>query len=527
MTVEISNARFFYPLSRPVLLKAILLCFLLVPASAFPAQDAGKNAAKDARQTVRDAKKLTKKGDLEGAEQLLRPLVEANQLNNSVNSDLTLALAYVLVKKRELVEAFELSNKIALDEPKNAHAQAVLGTVLLTAGNFDAAHAALTTALALDHTDSLAWAEYGLLNFYRNRIVESLDALDEAIYYSPNEPDYIYAYAQVAARDEKYKAAAAAYRKYLDVSDESDQEKRERIKGLIKFFAYLGNQETLYSLSGKDQTSVGISLISNRPVLNLRVNKSEKPLQFVLDTGSNICVISDRAAEKLKIKPITRGGNAVGIGGDGKFEIVYGFLRSVEIGETRIKNVPVYIRKFHQINESIDGYIGLSMLSKFLTTIDYGNLTFSLIKKSKVKDSNAENSEFSKPLHLTPSGFLSGEVRIKGIEAPLNFIIDTGASVSVVSNDLAESREFGTMIPGEKMSVVGSAGVSRDIPSFLLPSVSFGKSFCEKVVVVSLDLDLINQSAGFEQSGILGGNFLKNYRLTFDFENSKVLFIPN
>ncbi len=77
---------------------------------------------------------------------------------------------------------------------------------------------------------------------------------------------------------------------------------------------------------------------------------------------------------------------ARGIGGNGKFQIIYGFLRSVEIGNARIKNVPVYIRKFHTANEGIDGYIGLSLISKFLTTIDYGNLTFSLVRKDSIKN---------------------------------------------------------------------------------------------------------------------------------------------
>jgi hypothetical protein len=39
-------------------------------------------------------------------------------------------------------------------------------------------------------------------------------------------------------------------------------------------------------------------------------------------------------------------------------------------------------------------------------------------------------------------------------------------------------------------------------------------------------LDIINETSGFEQAGILGGNFLKNYRLTFDFKNSRVTFEP-
>ncbi len=46
------------------------------------------------------------------------------------------------------------------------------------------------------------------------------------------------------------------------------------------------------------------------------------------------------------------------------------------------------------------------------------------------------------------------------------------------------------------------------------------------VTAIALDLDIINEASGFVQAGILGGNFLKNYILTFDFENSKVIFVP-
>ena len=71
------------------------------------------------------------------------------------------------------------------------------------------------------------------------------------------------------------------------------------------------------------------------------------------------------------------------VGGSGKFEIVYGFLKSISIGETKIKNIPVYIRKFHDEGSRVDGYIGLSLISKFLTTVDYGNSTFILAKKNQ------------------------------------------------------------------------------------------------------------------------------------------------
>ena len=78
----------------------------------------------------------------------------------------------------------------------------------------------------------------------------------------------------------------------------------------------------------------------------------------------------------------------------------------------------------------------------------------------------------------------------------------------------------------EKMRVFGAAGVTEAAPSFLLPRVTFGAHSRRSIMAVALDLDLINETSGFEQAGILGGNFLKNYRLTFDFQNSKVMFEP-
>jgi predicted aspartyl protease len=247
----------------------------------------------------------------------------------------------------------------------------------------------------------------------------------------------------------------------------------------------------------------------------------------VLDTGSGISVISEEVSQRLGIKPITRGGLARAIGGSGKFQIVYGFLRSINIGEVKIQNVPVYIRKFHENDEKIDGYIGLGLISKFLTTLDYGALTFSLVKRvGEDEPQTTENDLPSLPLRLTSSGYLSGEVQLEGIEAPLNFIVDTGASVSVISDDLASLNEVNKYISAEKMRVVGAAGVTEGVSSFLLPRVTFGSHTREKIKAIALDLDIINETSGFEQAGILGGNFLKNYRLTFDFKNSRVTFEP-
>ncbi|MET0752302.1 MAG: aspartyl protease family protein, partial [Pyrinomonadaceae bacterium] len=393
-------------------------------------------------------------------------------------------------------------------------------------GRFKEAEATLVTAVTLDRSESLGWLGLGLLDFYENRIFKSLENLRYADYLDSDEPDYIFARAQVSARAESYNEAAIAYRRFLEVSTQIDKDRRERIKGLIDFLEFLGNRSSLYDISGGRETVVKFKLVQDRPAVEIRINKNEEPLNFILDTGSGISVVSEKTAKKLNIKPVARGGTARGFGGDGKFEIVYGFLNRVSIGDVNIRNVPVYIREFHAVNENIDGYIGLSLISKFLTTIDYGNTSFTLKKKDSVRDEFNEKNALALPLRLTSAGFLSGEVQIEGVNNPLNFIVDTGASLSVISDDLAGSTQLKQFLISERIRVIGSAGETTEMPMFMLPRVTFGNNTRDSIKAIALDLDMINETSGFEQMGILGGNFLKNYRLTFDFQNSKVIFVP-
>jgi thioredoxin-like negative regulator of GroEL/predicted aspartyl protease len=494
---------------------------LIFAAPALAWGDIQQVNSDDFRALLKQGDKLVRRGEYFEAEKIFKRAIEINPSHSGAK----LKLALIHIKQRRLSEAFDLSFPIATAEPSNSNAFAVLGATLLSAGKFREARAVFVNSLRLNKKEALAWAGYGMLDFYENRILDSLGNLQQAVFYDADEPDYYFALAQVSARAERYKEAADAYYRYLSLSRNTDDDRRARIRGLINFLRFLGQKQTLYVTTGEAETSVPIKVVGNRPVIELRVNDQDRPLKFVLDTGSGICVISDKTAKHLSIEPITRGGYAKGIGGNGRFEIVYGFLKEVEIGDVGIRNVPVYIRKFHSDVDDIDGYIGLSLISKFLTTIDYGALTFSLTKK-EMPASSKPDAGVSLPLRLTSSGFLSGEVKLEGINEPLNFIVDTGASVSVISDAVANNGGISSFAKSEKMRVVGSAGITDDVPSFLLPRVSFGSHSRKSIMAIALDLDTINEASGFEQAGILGGNFLRNYRMTFDFKNSKVTFVP-
>ncbi|MGI8812550.1 MAG: aspartyl protease family protein [Pyrinomonadaceae bacterium] len=491
--------------------------------SIIRASDIQQTDSVAAKRLVKQSDKQIRRGNLPEAEKLLRLAVS----ESPDDSNIKLRLALVCVKQRHLREAYDTSFEIARNEPQSSFAFAVLGTTLLNAGRFAEARPVLFTSLKIDRSEGLAWAGLGMLEFYENNIEESVLDLRQAVYLEPNDADYYFVFAQVSARAEHYKDAADAYMKFLELSQAADDDRRERIRGLISFLHYLGERPSLYETAGESRTDVKFELAVDRPVIRLKVNDRDQPMRFVLDTGSGISVISDKTAALLHIKPISRGGFAKGIGGSGRFAIVYGFLRQVQIGGVKMRNVPVYIRKFQGDGDGqqVDGYIGLSLISKFLTTIDYGTNTFSLAKKD-LTVANADDDAISLPLRLTSSGFLSGEVQLEGIQSPLNFIVDTGASVSVISDDVARLETITPFILDGRVRVIGSAGITDDVRSYLLPKVSFGKHSCSSVTAIALDLDMINEASGFEQAGILGGNFLKNYRMTFDFKNSRVIFVP-
>ncbi len=506
----------------PVRLLLLFSIVLALSVTTFAADDV-QQTDEDSRFLVKQSERLMRKGRFDEAEKLLRALLAREPGHSAAK----LKLAYLSLKRKRIVDAYELSFEVARAEPNNSYAFAVLGATLLNAGNFREAETLLINSLRLNKKEALGWAGLGMLDFYENRINDSIENLRTAAYFDAGEPDFVFSLAQVTARGERYKEAADAYRTFLRVSPESDGERRDRIKGLISFLTFLGQKSALYEVAGAENASIKVELLRDRPVIEVRVNRNDKPLRFVLDTGSGISVISRETAERMNIKSVTRGGLARAIGGNGKFEIIYGFLKSVNIGDVQIRSVPVYIRDFHENDERIDGYIGLSLISKFLTTLDYGNKTFSLVRRDN-SDSieSVSSSGVFLPLRLTSSGFLSGEVQLEGVENRLNFIVDTGASVSVISNELAGSDEMRGFLRNETMRVVGAAGITDNVRSFLLPRVTFGDNSRESIMAIALDLNIINEASGFRQSGILGGNFLKNYRLTFDFKNSKVIFSP-
>ena len=512
---------------------AFVFCVALSGATHTAAGAADKKAYTKGYRAVR-------KGDYEQAEKIFREML--NKDGHDIEA--RLGLSFTMLKQRNLQGAYDNAARVIMLDPLSARGHALLGSAILGAGEFRLSVEEFRTALALNENETLAIAGLAMVDLYENRLPVALPGLRKAATMDPEEPDYQFNLGQAAARSEKYKEAADAYERFLLIAPKNDYDRRARIAGLIDFLRYLGRQGSLYVPGGEYRSSVPFEATDNRPILQVRINGQKEPLRFVLDTGSGMSVVSEQTAKRLNMKPIARGGQARAVGGGGKFEIVYGFLDSIEIGTAKIGNVPVYIRKFFDSHIPVDGYLGLSVVSKFLTSIDYGTRKMSLVRQNQTDQVESwttvrhpdtyqmlipvapNDGSVEVPLRTTSSGFLSGEVALDGFEKSVNFIIDTAASITVISEKLSQQEQLLDLLQPSKMRVFGAAGVTEDVKLLQLPRLSLGLSKLEKISAAVLDLEPVNETAGFTQSGILGGNFLRHFRIYFDFARGAMRLEP-
>ncbi|HVF51243.1 MAG TPA: aspartyl protease family protein [Pyrinomonadaceae bacterium] len=503
--------------------RILLTCVVIVVAGQTCALAATAAAFGDKEH--QRAEKALREGEFESAEKMFREMLQKNTRDIAAR----LGLSFALLKQRKNQEAFDAAARVITIEPTSPRAHALLGYALLASGDFQLSVEEFRTALSFKEDEALAIAGLAMVDFYENRINASLSGLRRAVFIDGDEPDYHFNLGQVAARNERYGEAADAYERFLRIAPRTDADRRARIRGLIDFLRYLGTQRNLISITGPSRSRVSFEIVNNRPIIKVRINDNKEPLRFVVDTGAGMCVVSTTAADRLGLRSVARGGNARAVGGSGSFEIVYGFLRSLEIGEARIENVPIYIRKFFNEQEKIDGYIGLSVVAKYLTSIDYGERTMTLLRddaRDKAMAAITAQSGIDIPIRITSSGFWSGEVQLDGVTKPLNFIMDTGATITVVSAALAAREDLSRHAQSTKLTVYGAAGVTDDVQMLLLPRISFGAHARPRIPAAVLDMDAINETAGFEQTGIVGGNVLRHYRVTFDFQRASVRLEP-
>jgi predicted aspartyl protease len=130
------------------------------------------------------------------------------------------------------------------------------------------------------------------------------------------------------------------------------------------------------------------------------------------------------------------------------------------------------------------------------------------------------------PFRLAGSGgaMLLVAVMVNG-EGPFDLVLDTGATLTCLDSRLASElnlpRAAGAFGYGAGVGGTGRVALVR------VDSLRLGEAHAERLTACVLDLEHLGQlhgvgTTGTQVHGLLGLNFLRNYRVTLDFERNIV-----
>ncbi|HKP86096.1 MAG TPA: aspartyl protease family protein [Blastocatellia bacterium] len=477
-------------------------------------------------KTHRDARKAIRKGKYERAVELYARLLAKNDQDLQA----MLGASFANLKQQEYVKCYDYAASALKLDVRSSRAHALAGIALLRSGLVRAAVDELRQSLNINPKEALAIGGASEIDYFEGRTKDARAKAYYAHQLDPEEPDYIMIYARASSRAEDFKEAADAYELFLQVAPESERERRDRIRGLIQFYRQLSGLR-VHDISGPSLTQVPFYLgTDRRPYIRLKVNGRDA--LFVIDTGSGFTVVSMDSARRLGISEISRGGNSQGVGGTGKFEIVYGLIKSMNLGDLKVRLVPCFIRPFHgnkdrPDEERADGFIGLSILSHFVTELDYKESRMRLDRNFERPTPAASVPDTTViPFRTTQNGLISIETEFEGSHT-VNAILDSGASSTAISVAAVERLNMrDQIIKGQTTNVIGAAGITNNVEMLFIRNCRVADLMQSNLRALILDFGAINETSGFEQSGILGGDFLRHFRVTIDFPRTQVRFQP-
>ncbi|MDO8629573.1 MAG: aspartyl protease family protein [Phycisphaerales bacterium] len=284
------------------------------------------------------------------------------------------------------------------------------------------------------------------------------------------------------------------------------------------------SSEGLRFSSAAGRSEIPVEIVNNHIYLPVRVNGSE-PLGFILDTGAEATALNKSRAEALRLK-LHGTLEAQGAGGSADAAIVTGMtfsLPGVELPNQTGAAIPLDALEPFE-GRRIDGVLGYELFSRCIVEVDYAASRVTLHDPARY---SVGGSGVSVPIVLEGKcphvdatvGWADGRT-VQG-----RFLVDAGARGAL---ELNTAFSASTPLTGSTLRTVCGIGIG-------------GESFCRLGRVASLRIgavEIANPIAGFsedakgamanpDRAGLIGGEILRRFKVTFDYAGKRMILERN
>lgn len=253
-----------------------------------------------------------------------------------------------------------------------------------------------------------------------------------------------------------------------------------------------------------------------QPLILLPVHVNDRgPFDFILDTGAGTSLLTPELAKQLKVKIV---GSKEGQSAGGKVAVSLAKADSLAVGDARIGDVDLGVVDLAHVGKTIgakiDGDLGYNFLKHFRVTINYRHceIRFDDPKRVEAFDRAAKTKV---PVRLASPAkpLLLIDVHLNG-RGPFQFAIDTGTSTTAITPQLA--NELG--VANSPIGTGTTAGAHVDVRAGNIESFQLGGAKIDNMTVVVADFfEMLSAAIGAKLDGIVGYNFLRNYKVAIDY----------
>ncbi|PYS29845.1 MAG: hypothetical protein DMG11_07415 [Acidobacteria bacterium] len=427
-----------------------------------------------------------------------------------------MALALQLPSVADLLTQDEVQQAEALldKQPRTAESVALRGEIEYRKGNFDRAGALYKEALGMNAKTARAHYGLGKLAIGKLKTKQAIQEMMRAIELDPKEPLYRFYASEAWALEKNYAEQRKQIEEYIALNP-SDPDRLAEAKAGLEMLKALGNDVASVDAP---QNPAPIPLRKSLNLVFARVMINGRgPYEFAVDTGASQIVLSEKLAGDLGLTPVT---STImhGVGGGGKIDTKLYSVKEMTIGDVKIKNVPVGTFNDPLVTQLADGIFSTAVLSDFILTVNYPGNQLEISRKRPAANPASE---------VLPAWYFSNlllvPVQVNGQHRG-NFIVDTGAVTTVISHNMAATLGVDEKTPGAKIDlgiagVGGFEGVVLRVPNVTFKTAKNSETFPQ---VVSINLKEMSKMIGTEVAGVIGFDFLDEYKLTLDYYAAEV-----